>query len=111
MSTGYPVTDKQRQEVVRLSDLPNWIIAKRTGFNTQTVARILKQSMETEIIITKHTCGEWAFSSHGKPIPCKITIRDYDYDPHAIDCEDDLRTDEDGDTYAEGTYYRGERLK
>ena len=111
MSTGYPVTDQQRQEVVKLSNLPNWIIAKRTGFNGQTVARILKQSMDTEIVITKHTCGEWVFTSHGKPIPCKITIKDYDYDPHAVDSQIDLKTDEDGDTYAEGIFYRGERLK
>jgi hypothetical protein len=111
MAKGTPVTDEQRSLIISLSDCPNCIIHKRTGFSTQTIAQVLKQAMQTEITITKHTCGEWVFSSHGKPIPCNITIKDYDYDPHAVDSQIDLKTDEDGDDYAEGIFYRGERLR
>ena len=108
MATGTPLTDEQRSLIVSLSSCPNWIIQRRTGFSTQTIARVLKQSMQTELLVRIWEGGQITFHTDGKPLPCKVTVHDYAFDPLEVDDPDYVKTDIDGDDYAHGTFEKGE---
>ena len=45
---------------------------------------------EVIIQIERYDDGSFYISSQGKPIPCKIIVRDYDYDPYAVDDMDTI---------------------
>ena len=67
---------------------------------------------DTEIEIERHDDGGLYISSHGKPIPCKIIVRDYDYDPYSVDDMDTIIGDDDDllGKHALVTYEKGTKL-
>ena len=114
MSTGIPVTDKEVAEVLKYSYLPNKTLSEMSGLSTQTVANIIKMSLNTTVFINKWDDGSISIGTNGKPLPCRIVIDDYDYDPHSLDsmsqiiCEPPGSSLEDADeTYTRETYSKG----
>ena len=65
---------------------------------------------EPVIEIDKYDDGSFYVTSKGKPIPCKIVVRDWDYDPYSVDDLDTIITDEDGDEHALVVYEKGTRI-
>lgn len=117
MSTGIPVTDKEVAEVLKYSYLPNKSLSEVTGLSTQTVANIIKMSLNTTIWINKYDDGSISISTNGKPLPCRIVIDDYDHDPLSLDNRNQIICDppgsslEDADCiYTRETYPKGTKL-
>ena len=65
---------------------------------------------EVFIEIERYSDGGLCVSSHGQPIPCKIIVKDYDYDPYSVDDMDTIITDEDECKHALVTYEKGTKL-
>ena len=66
---------------------------------------------ETVIEIERYDDGGLYVSSNGQPIPCKIIVRDYDYDPYSVDDMDTIiQEDEERHSHAIVTYEKGAKL-
>ena len=66
---------------------------------------------EVVIEIERYDDGGFYVSSHGKPIPCKIIVRDYDYDPYSVDDMDTIiQEDEERHSHALVIYEKGKKL-
>lgn len=66
---------------------------------------------EVFIEIERYDDGGLYVSSHGKPIPCKIIVRDYDYDPYSIDDMDTIVEEtKERFSHALVTYEKGTKL-
>ena len=66
---------------------------------------------EVVIEIERYDDGGFFVSSNGKPIPCKIIVRDYDYDPYSVDDMDTI-VEETQERFAHAliTYEKGTKL-
>ena len=66
---------------------------------------------ETVIEIERYDDGGFYVSSNGRPIPCKIIVRDYDYDPYSVDDMDTIiQEDEERHSHALVIYEKGTKL-
>lgn len=66
---------------------------------------------EVFIEIERYDDGGLYVSSHGQPIPCKIIVRDYDYDPYSVDDMDTIvEEDEERHSHALVIYEKGTKL-
>ena len=66
---------------------------------------------ETVIQIERYDDGSFYISSQGKPIPCKIIVRDYDYDPYSVDDMDTIVKETDDQLeHALVVYEKGAKL-
>ena len=66
---------------------------------------------EVIIQIERYDDGSFYISSQGKPIPCKIIVRDYDYDPYSVDDMDTIiQEDEERHSHALVIYKKGTKL-
>jgi len=66
---------------------------------------------EVIIQIERYDDGSFYISSQGKPIPCKIIVRDYDYDPYSVDDMDTIVKETDDQLeHALVVYEKGAKL-
>ena len=66
---------------------------------------------EVIIQIERYDDGSFYISSQGKPIPCKIIVRDYDYDPYSVDDMDTIVEEtKERFSHALVTYEKGTKL-
>ena len=96
------MTQNNHHDTDRLADGTSAGVAK-SAFTHDTDEGIIQ--------IERYDDGSFYISSQGKPIPCKIIVRDYDYDPYPIDDMDTIVEEtKERFSHALVTYEKGTKL-